>query len=201
MSVREILPGIHMWRWMSPEKGYFFNGTLISDGKNRVLIDPAALDSENIERLAALGPVDAIYLSNRDHERMAYELRRKWDVPLAIHELDEPMLKERADFTFRDGHSLLCGIRTVHLQGQKSPGECAFYLPERKLLILGDALIGHPAGKLNLLPAEKYADVKRAQAGLRRLFLLHFEILLVGDGDPVLESAYEKLERCFEELC
>lgn len=200
MSFREIVPGIHSWSWMSPEKGYFFNGTVVSDGKNTVLIDPALIDAGKLEWLSAFGPFDAIYLSNKDHERMAYDLRAQWKLPLGIHEFDEIHLKQRADFTFRDGQELLCGIRTVHLQEQKSPGECAFYLPGKKMLIVGDALVGHPAGNLSMLPEAKYADVKKAQAGLRRLFSVDFEILMVGDGEHVLENAYAKLEQCFERL-
>jgi glyoxylase-like metal-dependent hydrolase (beta-lactamase superfamily II) len=201
MSLKEITNGIWSWQWMSPEKGYAFNGTLISDGQHKVLIDPAILSGEGLARLEAFGAFDAIYLTNKDHERMAHDLRRRWNIPLAVHENDEKHLKERADFMFKEGQQLLCGLRVVHLIEQKSPGECAFYLPEKKLLVAGDALIGHPAGSLSMLPEAKYADVRRAQAALRRLFLLDFEILLVGDGEHVMEKAYEKLEAFFEGLC
>ncbi len=200
MSLREIVPGFWAWRWMSPEKGYFFNGTLAVHAGKKVLIDPVLLESGAMAKLESMGPFDAIYLSNKDHERMAYDLRRKWNLPLGIHEFDVEFLKEKPDFTFKDGQELFCDLKVVHLREQKSPGECAFYSEGKKTLIVGDALIGHPAGKLNMLPDMKYADPRKAQAGLRRLFSLQFETLLVGDGEPVLEKAYEKMGAFFESI-
>ena len=200
MSLKKAAEGIWTWKWLSPEKGYFFNGTLVSDGKNKVLIDPVILNDEGLSVLKSHGPFDAIYLTNKDHERMAYSLRKEWKIPISIHELDKPFLKENPDSIFKDGHELLCGLKVVHLREQKSPGECVFYLPGKKILIAGDALIGHPAGSLNMLPEMKYADVQKAQAGLRRLFSLHFEMLLVGDGESVMKDAYQKLEDFFGRL-
>lgn len=197
MNFERPFEDILVWNWFSEEKGYFFNGTLVSDGRNKILIDPVKLD---LEHLAPHGPFDAVYLSNKDHERIAYEIRRKWKVPVGIHEADKLHLKEMPDFVFKDGEVLLCGLKTIHLQQQKSPGECAFYHAGKKLLIAGDALIGHPAGQLNMLPAGKYPDLKKAQAGLRRLFSLDFERILVGDGEHVLENAYRQLEACFERM-
>ncbi len=201
MTLKKVTEGIWMWSWMSPEKGYFFNGTLVSDGKKRVLIDPVFMDGSLLAQIESHGAFDAIYLSNKDHERMAYDLRKKWKTPIAVHEHDETLLRERADFTFRDGQDLLCGLKVIHLREQKSPGECAFYLTDRKILIVGDALIGHPSGSLNMLPDVKYADVRKAQAGLRRIFSIHFETLLVGDGEFISENAYRKVEEYFERHC
>ena len=88
----------------------------------------------------------------------------------------------------------------VHLHHQKSPGESAFYLEKKKILIVGDALIGNPPGKLNFLPETKYQDIRKAQAGLRRLFSLSFDVLLVGDGQSFLSGAQEILETFFDEI-
>ena len=198
--MKEIFPGIRSWPWFSKEKGYFFNGLLLNEAGSSVLVDPPPMNSAEQEILLKFFPVHAIYLTNKDHERDAYELRRKFKIPVWIHELDKPFLKEAPDRTFSEGQELLCGIRVVHLQSQKSPGESAFYLEKRKILIVGDALIGHPAGKLNLLPAGKYADIYKTQAGLRRLFSLSFDALLVGDGESVLTCAQEAVERFFNEL-
>ena len=38
--VKEILHNIWIWSWYSEEKGYNFNGTIVSDGRTKVLIDP-----------------------------------------------------------------------------------------------------------------------------------------------------------------
>ncbi len=200
MKFKKINDGILTWSWLSQEKGYFFNGTLVRGAEKRVLIDPVFMDNAGCVELQAHGPFDMIYLTNKDHERMCWTLRKHFKIPVAIHESDAPLLKEKPDSVFRDGQELLCGLQVIHLKNQKSPGECAFYLKDQKILIAGDALIGYPAGQLNMLPDEKYADVPRAQAGLRRLFSLSFDMFLAGDGEPVLENAHDVLENCFDRL-
>lgn len=198
--MKEIFPGIWTWSWFSEEKGYFFNGLLLREEEKTVLIDPPWMSAENRKALLGLSPVSAIYLTNKDHERSTYDLRREFKIPVWIHALDKPFLKEAPDQTFSEGQRLECGIRVVHLQHQKSPGESAFYHEKRKILILGDALIGHPPGQLKLLPAAKYPDIRKAEAGLRRLFSLSFEALLVGDGQPISSGAQEALDRFFDEI-
>jgi glyoxylase-like metal-dependent hydrolase (beta-lactamase superfamily II) len=198
--MKQITEGLWVWSWFSDEKGYNFNGTLVTVGKKKALIDPVMVQGAVRETLGTHAPFNAIYLTNKDHERAAYELRRQWGTPIFIHEADRGFLKEAPDGVFKDNEVLACGLQVLHLQHQKSPGESAFYLPEKNTLILGDALIGHPSGTLNLLPAAKYADVRRAQAGLRRLFSISFERLIVGDGEPFMENAQRALEDFFERL-
>ena len=198
--MKEIFPGIWTWSWFCEEKGYPFNGLLLIEGDKAVLIDPPLMTEAARAALRRFPPIHAIYLTNKDHERAAHDLRREFKIPLWIHELDKPLLKEEPDHVFTEGRKLECGIRVVHLQHQKSPGESAFYLEKRKTLIVGDALIGHPAGKLNLLPTVKYRDFRKAHVGLRRLFILSFEAMLVGDGQSILSGAQEALEQFFDEL-
>jgi hypothetical protein len=62
-------------------------------------------------------------------------------------------------------------------------------------LIVGDAMIGKPAGSLSLLPSDKYADVGRAKEGLRRLLKYEFDSLLVGDGTSILTGGKSAVAR------
>jgi hypothetical protein len=81
----------------------------------------------------------------------------------------------------------------------KSPGESALFLDRGKgYVILGDALIGKPAGQLNLLPAEKFADVNKARRGLTRLLNYTFDTVLVGDGASILTEGKEAVRRALE---
>ena len=41
--VKEILHNIWIWSYYSEEKGFNFNGTIVSDGTTKVLIDPVKL--------------------------------------------------------------------------------------------------------------------------------------------------------------
>jgi glyoxylase-like metal-dependent hydrolase (beta-lactamase superfamily II) len=101
--------------------------------------------------------------------------------------------------TFKDGELLPGGIWVIHLRGQKSPGESALFLQQgRGVLIVGDALIGMPAGSVSMLPPEKYADVGQAKEGLRRLLKYQFESLLVGDGTSILTGAKQPVEQLLQ---
>ena len=62
----------------------------------------------------------------------------------------------------------------------------------------GPVLIGRQAGQLNLLPAEKFADVNKAKASLTRLLKYNFDAVLVGDGTSILAGAKEAVRRAIE---
>jgi glyoxylase-like metal-dependent hydrolase (beta-lactamase superfamily II) len=68
----------------------------------------------------------------------------------------------------------------------KSPGEVAFYWPERRLLMVGDAVIGHPPESLMLLRESVIEDVPRLRESVWKLLALDFDTLLTGDGQPIL---------------
>ena len=73
----------------------------------------------------------------------------------------------------------------MHVPNNKSPGEMALYWQHRKILILGDALIGEPPGNVSLLPREKYVDITLARKGISVLVDLDFDVLLLSDGQPI----------------
>jgi glyoxylase-like metal-dependent hydrolase (beta-lactamase superfamily II) len=75
----------------------------------------------------------------------------------------------------------------------KSPGEIALHWPERRLLIVGDVVIGNPPGELSLLREKVMDDPPQLRASARRLLDLDFDILLVGDGAPILSDAKARL--------
>ncbi len=75
----------------------------------------------------------------------------------------------------------------------KSPGEVVLHWPDRKILIVGDAVVGDPPGRCKLLPEKVIDDPPRLRESVRALLALDFDTLLVGDGAPILESARERL--------
>ena len=165
--MKEIVKNIWTWSIYSEEKGYNFNGYLVTDGEKNILIDPVKPTEEDFQFIHSKAPFEAIYLTNKDHLRDTHSLKRKLYIPTWSHEQDLQYLENEVDYTFQDKDKLTCGIEVIHLTDQKSPGESAFYIPNRKILILGDALIGHPSGNLKLLPAQKYKDINKAQEKLK----------------------------------
>ena len=99
------------------------------------------------------GPVDYIIVTNRDHVREAVKYQDEFHCQLHVPELDAPQMDLKPTKTFKDGELLVGGIWVIQLKDQKSPGESALFIQQRQgVLILGDALIGKPAGALSMLP-------------------------------------------------
>ena len=75
----------------------------------------------------------------------------------------------------------------------KSPGEVAFHWPERRLLVVGDAVIGNPPGQLSLLRERVMDDPPRLRKSVRALAALDPDVLLVGDGVSIVGDAGARL--------
>ena len=56
-------------------------------------------------------------------------------------------------------------------------------------MIVGDALIGDPPGKLRLVPEPKIQSRKDLESSVDTLRDIDFDILLLGDGTHILEDA------------
>ena len=64
----------------------------------------------------------------------------------------------------------------------------------RKLLIVGDAIVGNPPGRLSLLREKVMDDPARLRESARHLLALDFDALLVGDGVCVHYDAKQRLQ-------
>ena len=193
--INQILPGIRSWSEYCDEKQLNFNGYYLFRQGQSVIIDPPDLNAEGLSELEILinehadVPLKGILLTNVHHERASIKFKERFSVPVYIHENDQQGMEIASDHTFRNGESILCGLKVIALENQKSPGESAFYLEQEKILIVGDALIGKIPGRVNLLPPDKYSDIDQAKAGLQVLRDLDFNHLLVGDGTSIIDGA------------
>lgn len=184
MRLRELIAGVESWAWPSPRFGYDFNGTYFPDA--RIVVDPVDPSNEELARLVA-GGVDRIVLTNRNHFRAAAQLRAATGARVAVHPADAPFVRGQGVVVDDDlalGQEL--GPFVVVGAAGKSPGEIALHWPARQLLLIGDACVGNPPGALGLLPDAVIDDRAMLEASLRALLALDFDILLVGDGVPIL---------------
>ena len=196
--MREILPGIFIWPWFSSRHGYDFNGVLVLDSSGNLCIDPVEPDADALARLEKEG-VARVLLTNRNHVRAANLVRERTGATVAIHPADAAYASEQGA---RIDEDLLVGsaagpFSIVGVPG-KSPGEIALHDRRRRLLIVGDAVIGNPAGQLSLLSERVMDDPPRLRASLRQLLELDVDAVLVGDGVPILEGAHERLRELVE---
>lgn len=194
--MKQILPGMWQWSSFSEEKQLDFNGLFLMVGEHKILIDPPPMTAEAGTFIRRNGPVDYIIVTNRDHVREAAIYQAEYRCQLQVPDADAAQMDVKPTKTFKDGELLPGGIWVIQLQDQKSPGESALFIQQgRGVLIVGDALIGKPAGAVSMLAAEKYTDVTKAKEGLRRLLKYQFESLLVGDGTSILAGGKQPVEQ------
>jgi glyoxylase-like metal-dependent hydrolase (beta-lactamase superfamily II) len=191
--MREILTDIFTWPWFSEPHGYNFNGHFIRHAGRNLCIDPVEPSEEDLAELARQG-VARILITNRNHSRAANKIRARTGARTAIHPADAPHArKEGAELDDELNPGDKAGPFVVIDSPGKSLGEVVLHWPERRILLVGDAVVGDPPGRCKLLPDKVVDDPPRLRDSARGLLALDFDILLVGDGVPILQSAKERL--------
>jgi glyoxylase-like metal-dependent hydrolase (beta-lactamase superfamily II) len=191
--MREAVTGISTWPWFSKRHNYNFNGYLVHDPGGNLCVDPVEPDTSTLEEIARAG-VARIIITNRNHVRAANMVRTRTGARSAIHSDDAAYANAQgAELDDRLDHGTRVGPFTIVGVPGKSPGEVALHWPDRRLLIVGDALIGNPPGRCGLLPEKVMDDPTRLRDSVRRLLDLDFDTLLLGDGDSVLTGAKDRL--------
>ncbi|MCS6913233.1 MAG: MBL fold metallo-hydrolase [Myxococcales bacterium] len=193
--MQEILPGVQRWSWLSPAHGYLFNGYLLHLPDGVVCIDPVQADEADLAAVVAAAPM-RIVLTNRNHVRISPLLRERTGAPVAIHPADADHARQQGavvDEALTPGQRI--GPLTVVPVPGKSPGEVALHWPERRLLVVGDALIGDPPGQVRLLRPQVIDDLEGLRRSIRALLALDFDVLLVGDGEPLIGGARAAVQR------
>ena len=201
-TVREILPGIFTWGSIYADRPWDLNGYAIALQGCTVLVDPPAPKEADWPNFDALKQIAKIVLTNRDHVRDAKVFQTRYGAHLVAGTDEVPQLAPLViDEPVREGDLVADALRVIHLPG-KSPGEIGLYLEpthhvvSRQLggiLVLGDAIIGHPPGALGLIPEEKLDNPAKLKLSLRKLLDYNFSVLLLCDGQPVLKDGKFKV--------
>jgi glyoxylase-like metal-dependent hydrolase (beta-lactamase superfamily II) len=198
--MHELLPGILYWGVLSEPHGYDFNGTLVRHPEGNLCIDPVEAGDAVLDRLAEEG-VARILITNRNHTRGALRVRERTGAPIAIHPADSAHAREegvRADQDLSIGEEI--GPFEVRGAAGKSPGEIVLYDAARRLLVVGDVLIGNPPGELSVLPERVMDDPAGLRDSVRGLLALDLETVVVGDGVSVTSNAKKELEKLVAKL-
>ena len=196
--MKEILRDIFSWSRFSGPHGYDFNGYLVRSADGNLCIDPVE-PSENVAEEIGRHGVARILLTNRNHSRAANLVRRGTGARVAIHPADAVHARSQGTELDDELHAgdKIGPLVAIGVPG-KSPGEVAFHWPERRLLIVGDAVIGNPPGRCGLLREAVMDDPRRLRESVRSLLDLDFDTLLVGDGESILQDAKARLTELVE---
>jgi len=191
--MREIVDGVFTWSWFSEPHGYDFNGYLIRHPEGNLCIDPVEPGENVLARLETLG-VARILLTNRNHARRAALVAERTGAPIAIHPADADHARAQGApiGAALDPGERIGSFTVIGVPG-KSPGEIALHCPRRRILIVGDAVVGNPPGKLSLLREKVMDDPRLLRASVAALTALEVEVLLPGDGVPILSDAGGRL--------
>jgi glyoxylase-like metal-dependent hydrolase (beta-lactamase superfamily II) len=188
-----ILGDVLTWSWFSEPHGYNFNSLLIEDPNGNICIDPVEPNDEVLSELVRRG-VSRIVLTNRNHVRAANRIRERAGARCYIHPEDAAYAKGQGaaiDGDLREGEKI-GPLEVIGVPG-KSPGEVALLWPERKVLVVGDAVIGNPPGRLSLLREKVMDDPARLRRSVQQLLARDFDTMLVGDGVSVIGDAKQRL--------
>lgn len=196
--MNEILSGIFTWSRLSEPHGYNFNGYLVRDDAGNVCIDPVQTTEQDLDEISGLG-VATIAITNRNHTRAANAIRERTGARTLIHPADAPHALEQGatiDGELHAGNRV--GPLEVVAAPGKSPGEVVLHLPARRLLFVGDVVIGNPPGRCGLVRDKVMDDPARLRRSVVALLSLDFDTLLVGDGVPILRGAKARLAELVE---
>src|SRR5215469_8610686 len=191
--MREILPGIFTWGSTYADRPWDLNGYAIALHGCTVLVDPPAPEEGDWPIFDVLKQIAKIVLANRDHVRDTKEFQTRYGAHLVAGADEVTQLAPLAiDEPVREGDLVAGALRVIDLPG-KSPGEIGLYFDpayhaiSRELggiLLLGDAIIGHPPGALGLIPERKLDNLAKLKLSLRKVLDYNFGVLLLCDGQP-----------------
>lgn len=191
--MREIVPDVQTWSVFMPDKGYGFNGFAISTEEGTILIDPPDPAEEGWGAMDMLEPFAGVWITNRNHSRAAAAFRERYGLEVSVHEADAERLEARADCKLRGDEVLPGEVRLIHVPG-KSPGEIAFHLPRSRAIVVGDVVIGVPAGELSTYPEKVIGDMEQLHRSAARLLEYDFDALLLCDGESLPVGGRQKLQ-------
>jgi uncharacterized cupin superfamily protein len=185
------VPGFYAWSAWQPSRNMFFSSFLLVREDGNIAFDPLPLDERDAREIDDLGGVATILLTNRDHERAAAAMRDRFASRVLCSRREAELFEMTVDGTFDT--EALPGITAVPLEGAKTPGEVAFLIQGLATAVVGDAILGTPAGALSFLDAAKLADPQALALSLRRLWNPAVKALLLGDGASLFAGVDDAL--------
>ncbi len=195
---RLSVDGFYSWSTFDERRGVDMHGHLWARDDGCVAFDPPVMSDADRQHLAELGGLRTIVLTGSRHERDAATLREHTGAEVVAHELAASHLSFAPGRTVADGEEIVDGLRAVRLAGGACAGTMAADVLDRGAFVVGDPLVGSPAGSVSLVPDADLADPPRAVLALRALLRHEPQTLLLGAGDSVYHGAYDRLLDCLE---
>lgn len=173
------IPSFYSFSRLTAEPFLLANSHLLVTEAGNLLIDPLPFDERTHEQIEKLGGVSRIAVMSAEREPESEAMAARYGAAI----IKSPQHRE----------VLLPGIFAVAVPDQRSEDEFAVSVPAHYTVLVGDALVGSPAGALSFPRDGKYKDMRPAALGMRRILRENPRVLLVGRGQSVFADAYEAL--------
>jgi len=190
-ETRSPLPSLVEWSAHSPQAKVTLTSHAFAHEGKVILVDPIEGDSSVRKALAALGQPVLIVLTNANHKRATLRWKKELNVPVAFSAHASKEISFKPDVILETLKSFQ-GIQPIPLEGA-APGEHALFIPDLKLLIVGDALINLPETGLARLPDKYCADPIKLHQSLRTLNNLSFENAAFAHGTTLVRDGKSRL--------
>jgi glyoxylase-like metal-dependent hydrolase (beta-lactamase superfamily II) len=193
MAEKEIAPGL--WHWTAPHDRIGVEVSSYYLLPERVVLDPM-LPPSGIDWFEAHQPPEDVLLTNRHHDRHAWELQGRFGCMVhcpanGMYEIEGRGRAEPFDF----GDELPGGV-IAHEVGAICPDESALHIPSHQALAVADGLV-HYGDRLGFVPDRLMDDPEGTKHGLRaayqQLLDLAFDKLLLAHGEPVVDGTKQAL--------
>lgn len=191
----EIAAGLWHWKVPHPQIGHEVHSYYLA--AERVLIDPM-IPPAGIEWFEAQAEPEHVLMTNRHHDRDAWELRDAFGCSVhcirnGLHEVEGRGPVEAFDF----GDELPGGV-VAHEVDAICPDETALHIPAHSALACADGVVRWPGKEgLAFVPDSLMDDPEETKTGLcnayRGLLELDFDLLLLAHGHPVVGGGREAL--------
>lgn len=186
----EVVAGL--WRWFLADErigGHESDAHAIASEGGVVLVDPLPLAPA---ALAALGPVEAICLTARCHQRSSWRLRRALGVPVCAP-ADGQGYEEEPDRRYAESDVLPGGLRTIRTPGPERPHYALLREGQRPCVLFCPDLVMRAGGGLAFVPPEYHESPAETRQSVERLAALDFDILCLDHGAPFTERPHDAL--------
>ena len=181
--MKRITPLLHTWTEYRAEDRLDHNAYFCQSaaGEPGMVLDPVALQAGDLDELRGLGGVVAVVLLSPGAGRSAHGEALAREFGCAVVRSDE----------VKDGQALPGGLVPSRLPN----GQVVFLHRRGRAWLVGDAVVGEPAGGLSL-PSTMGDEAARARAAraLRGLLNELFGCVLLARGMPVLREATEAIQ-------
>ncbi len=175
------IPDAYVWSQRQQGGSLLSNSYYFSAEAGNTVIDPQPFDESAHRQFETLGGIAKILATTARYDRDSQALAERYGAAI----VREP----------RDQEEVAPGMIAIMLHDQRSEREFAVSIPACRTVVVGDSILGTPAGSLSLHADREYADVRKAALGLRRILRTNPQTLLVGLGQSILSGAYAAVYR------